>query len=52
MREHATDDPLALWRGVDDAVWREAARPPAAPPPPPRAAPAPVPRVVRELEPA
>ena len=23
---HPLADPLALWRGVDDAVWREAAR--------------------------
>ncbi len=27
MRDPSASDPLALWRGIDDAVWREAARP-------------------------
>jgi hypothetical protein len=30
MQNQAAADPLDLWRGIDDAVWREALR--AAPP--------------------
>jgi hypothetical protein len=26
MRPQPTTDPLALWRGIDDAAWREALR--------------------------
>jgi len=26
MRPEPASDPLALWRGIDDAVWREATR--------------------------
>ena len=28
MQARAATDPLALWRGIDDAVWREAAAAP------------------------
>ena len=31
MRSRPADDPLLLWRGVDDAVRRETARPPTPP---------------------
>ncbi len=35
MRDTSVPDPLLLWRGIDDAVAREAARPvPQAGPPP------------------
>jgi hypothetical protein len=26
MRDASARDPLELWRGIDDAIWREAAR--------------------------
>jgi len=28
MRARPAIDPLAMWRGIDDAVWREAAAAP------------------------
>ncbi len=27
MRPEPATDHLALWRGIDDAIWRESARP-------------------------
>jgi hypothetical protein len=53
MRADATTDPmtdpLALWRGIDDAVARQAAPP--LPPPKPTAPAAPAPRPARIPEP-
>ncbi len=56
MRQEPAADHLDLWRGIDDAVWREAARAMprrAAPPPiPSLASPPPAPTARKVPEPA